>query len=78
MSSLLVSFPFFHRADDLSVPLRARSFEPRPYQITGIEFLRKKGRAILADAPGLGKTFMSTEAAVLPVMVSCPVNLVDQ
>lgn len=61
-------------------PVRARSFQARPYQIEGINFLRTAngGRAILADAPGLGKTFQACEAAVLPAIVTCPKSLVDQ
>lgn len=59
-------------------PTRARSFRARPYQATGIEFLRSHHRSILADAPGLGKTFQACEAAELPVLVSCPLSLVEQ
>jgi SNF2 family DNA or RNA helicase len=56
----------------------ARSFIPRAYQVQGIEFLRQQKRAILGDAPGLGKTFQATEAAELPCVISCPLPLVDQ
>jgi superfamily II DNA or RNA helicase len=35
----------------------------RPYQFTGIDFLVKKRRAMLADQPGMGKTIQATEAA---------------
>jgi superfamily II DNA or RNA helicase len=56
----------------------ARSFIPRAYQVQGIEFLRRQKRAILGDAPGLGKTFQATEAAELPCVISCPLPLVDQ
>ena len=62
----------------LSQPVKAETMRPRPYQIQGIEFLREKKRAILADAPGLGKTFQATEAAELPAIVSCPLALVGQ
>src|SRR5690242_2397775 len=59
-------------------PTRARSLKPREYQIDGINFLKNNKRAILADAPGLGKTFQSCEAAVLPALVTCPLTLVQQ
>lgn len=62
----------------LTIPTRARSLVPRPYQIEGIEFLRTKKRAMLGDAPGLGKTLQAAEAAVLPAVVSCPLSLVGQ
>lgn len=61
-----------------TIDTRAKSMVPRPYQVEGITFLRKAKRAILADAPGLGKTFQSCEAAVLPALVSCPLTLVEQ
>jgi hypothetical protein len=35
--------------------IRARSFIPRIYQTQGTEFLHEHKRAILGDAPGLGK-----------------------
>ena len=62
----------------LTQPVKAESMKPRPYQIQGIEFLRATKRAILADAPGLGKTFQAAEAAELPAIVSCPLALVGQ
>jgi SNF2 family DNA or RNA helicase len=61
-----------------SFAVGARSFIPRAYQVQGIEFLRQQKRAILGDAPGLGKTFQATEAAELPCVISCPLPLVDQ
>lgn len=62
----------------LSQPIKAESMRPRPYQIAGIEFLRTTKRAMLTDAPGLGKTFQAAEAAELPAIVSCPLALVGQ
>lgn len=50
----------------------------RPYQQVGIDWLRTKRRALLADKPGLGKTLQAAEAADLPVLVACPTYLVDQ
>lgn len=51
---------------------------PRPYQQEGINFLKKKHRAMLLDAPGLGKTLQAAEAAIPPVLVATPTYLVDQ
>jgi SWI/SNF-related matrix-associated actin-dependent regulator 1 of chromatin subfamily A len=39
-----------------------------PHQITGVEFLRKKGRAILGDDMGLGKT----RQAIVALREACP------
>lgn len=57
---------------------RAVGYRLRTYQVTGRDFLIEKKRAILADGPGVGKTFQATEAAVLPCIVSCPSLLVRQ
>ena len=51
---------------------------PRDYQKQGIDFLKKKHRAMLLDAPGLGKTLQAAEAAITPVLIACPTYLVDQ
>lgn len=51
---------------------RAATMRLRTYQVTGVEFLRTKKRAMLADAPGVGKTFQATEAATLPAIITCP------
>lgn len=51
---------------------------PRPYQKEGITFLKKKRRAMLLDAPGLGKTLQAAEAAIPPVLIACPTYLVEQ
>ncbi len=59
-------------------PVRARSMIPRPYQSQGISWLHATKRGLLADAPGLGKTLQSAEAAELPVLVTCPLELVEQ
>ena len=65
-------------ATELTLPIRAATMMPRPYQVDGIEFLRQKKRAMLGDAPGLGKTYQAIEAAVLPAIISCPLALVGQ
>lgn len=57
---------------------RAANMRLRTYQVTGVQFLRETKRALLADAPGVGKTFQATEAAVLPCVISCPRLLVRQ
>lgn len=57
--------------------VRARTLVPRSYQVDGITFLRQRKRAILGDAPGLGKTFQAAEAAKLPCVITCPLPLVD-
>ena len=54
------------------------TFQLRPYQSQGVRFLREKKRAILGDAPGLGKTFQAIEAAELPACISAPLSLIDQ
>lgn len=59
-------------------PAKARTLKFRPYQVAGRDFLFDNKRAILADAPGLGKTFQAAEAAELPCVISCPLNLVEQ
>jgi SWI/SNF-related matrix-associated actin-dependent regulator 1 of chromatin subfamily A len=51
---------------------------PRPYQVEGIAFLAGKKRAMLRDAPGLGKTLQASEAATKPVLVCSPSYLTDQ
>jgi superfamily II DNA or RNA helicase len=51
---------------------------PRKYQQVGIDFLKKKKRAMLADAPGLGKTLQASMASERPVLIACPTYLVEQ
>jgi superfamily II DNA or RNA helicase len=53
---------------------------PRPYQIDGINFLQNAKRAMLADAPGLGKTLQAAEAACPygPILVVAPTYLCQQ
>lgn len=50
-----------------------------PHQVVGIEFLKKKKRAILADSPGLGKTLQAIKAAGetsnATILVICPASL---
>jgi superfamily II DNA or RNA helicase len=58
---------------------RAATLTLRPYQEEGVRFLQGGSqRRMLTDAPGLGKTLMATEAAVLPCVVTCPLYLVEQ
>lgn len=56
----------------------ALTYKLRPYQAAGVKFLREQKRAILGDAPGLGKTFQAIEAATLPACITAPLSLVDQ
>lgn len=53
---------------------------PRPYQQAGIDFLKSRKRAMVADAPGLGKTLQAAEAArnYGPILVVAPTYLCEQ
>lgn len=51
---------------------------PRPYQTDGRNFLWRKERAMITDAPGLGKTPQAALAAEPPCMVVCPTYLTEQ
>lgn len=51
---------------------------PRRYQEEGISFLKSHKRAMLADAPGLGKTLQASMAAVKPVLIAAPTYLTEQ
>jgi SNF2 family DNA or RNA helicase len=57
---------------------RPAVLEPRPYQVTGADWLYQTRRAILADDAGVGKTIQAAMAAVKPVLVVCPTYLVWQ
>lgn len=46
-----------------------------PFQREGTAFLLERGRAILGDDPGLGKTRQALEAAEAPLLVSGPAAL---
>jgi len=46
-----------------------------PHQAAGIEWLRERPRALLADDPGLGKTAQALLAATPPVLVVAPAML---
>ena len=50
----------------------------RPYQEKGVEFLKTRRRAMLRDAPGLGKTIQALRAAEIPVLISCPTYAMQQ
>src|SRR6185312_3444080 len=57
-----------------------------PYQLDGIAFAAGAGRAVLADAMGLGKTIqwvglaemLAREAEIRKVLVICPASLKSQ
>lgn len=57
-----------------------RKYVPRKYQIEAIKRLKELERALLWDAPGMGKTVEASEAAVdrLPCLISCPNYLTEQ
>lgn len=52
-----------------------------PYQTEGAEWLAQRGRALLADEPGLGKTAQALVAArqigARRTLVACPASVVD-
>jgi superfamily II DNA or RNA helicase len=50
----------------------------RNYQEEGINFLWKSQRAMITDAPGLGKTPQAALAAQVPCIVVCPTYLTEQ
>lgn len=53
-----------------------------PYQIEGVNFLKAKGSALLADDPGLGKTLISLATAEAldldKILIVCPKILATQ
>jgi SNF2 family DNA or RNA helicase len=51
--------------------------DPRPYQVEGREFLIDRGRALLADEPGLGKSRQLIEAAQGRTLVVAPAMVLD-
>ena len=52
-----------------------------PYQVAGIEYVEQaKGRALVADAPGLGKTiqalgYLNLHPELRPAIVVCPASV---
>ncbi|HSO20476.1 MAG TPA: DEAD/DEAH box helicase, partial [Desulfosarcina sp.] len=76
------------RADPAAHPLRTTLLKTalRPYQLDGIAFAARNGRAILADDMGLGKTIqgigvaelLSRHASVSKVLIICPASLKSQ
>jgi SNF2 family DNA or RNA helicase len=46
-----------------------------PHQVTGVEYLKRTPRALLADEPGLGKTAQALLAAEPPVLIVAPAML---
>ncbi|MCB9603702.1 MAG: DEAD/DEAH box helicase [Sandaracinus sp.] len=81
-----------HLAGDGTAPAAWRAVERalavrlRPYQIEGVLFAVREGRALLADDMGLGKTVQTIAAIVLlralgeahRTVVVCPASLKDQ
>lgn len=53
----------------------------KPHQPEGIDFLRTRQAGILADEPGLGKTFQAIRASfalgLSPIVVFCPLSVRD-
>lgn len=76
------------RDDPARHPLRKNLLKTEllPYQLDGVAFAAKAGRAILADDMGLGKTiqgigvaeFLRREAGIRKVLVVCPATLKSQ
>lgn len=52
--------------------------ELRDYQIEMVNWLKDTKRALCTDHPGLGKTFTSLEATILPALICVPAHLVLQ
>src|SRR5437870_8976612 len=50
----------------------------RPYQEEGARFLFNRKRAMITDAPGLGKTPQAAFASEPPVLIVCPTYLTKQ
>ena len=50
------------------------------YQVSGVEFLKARRAALLADDPGLGKTYQvlaaATELHLENILVICPASVV--
>jgi len=51
------------------------SFALMSHQVTGVEYLKRTPRALLADEPGLGKTAQALLAAEPPVLIVAPAML---
>ena len=62
----------------MTTALYSEKFSIRDYQAEGIAFLEERKRAMLTDAPGLGKTAQATFAAKGNTLVICPSYLVPQ
>ena len=75
-----VSLPVETVPDSFHVPtlVNTEQLIPRPYQIDGSRFLAQHKRALLTDAPGLGKTLTAASAAVPPCLVIAPTYLTRQ
>lgn len=64
----------------ITLPLfeELQSIEAREYQRIGAEFLFRKKRAMITDAPGLGKTPQAVLATNPPAIIIAPTYLVPQ
>lgn len=60
------------------IPQLVGTYAPRSYQKQDIAFLRDIKKGAVWHEPGLGKTLIASDAAVLPATVSVPTYLVDQ
>lgn len=49
----------------------------RPYQLEAVRFARTRASSIIADDLGLGKTVTAIAAADPPVLVCCPLSVLD-
>ena len=64
--------------------MKAKTLQLRPFQREDVEFLkRNRLRALVASAPGTGKTAVAIRSVVetpgaLPALVVCPVHLQRQ
>jgi SNF2 family DNA or RNA helicase len=68
---------YFLRSDTLdAMPFDSATLTPMPHQLTGADFLARRGFALLADEPGLGKTATAILGAdkcgARKVLVVCP------
>jgi SNF2 family DNA or RNA helicase len=66
--------------DDTDITIKGLKIKPYGYQNTGIKFVETAGgRALIADAPGLGKTLQSIAYAQLhnrKTLIVCPLSVV--
>lgn len=70
-AKLTASFEFYHE-DELRPRPRTLPAQAMEHQVKGVEWLDKVKAGLLADEPGLGKTFQACVAADGRVVVLCP------